>query len=176
MTTDPSSSDPQSSRPSQGSSARRRRRWFVLGGIGMGAFIALLAGRSLAHGFRWHGHHGGHCLGTEAQVRERMGHRIDYDLDRLDATDLQRAEIHAIVDELSPELYASCTQGQTLGQELHDALGRADGEGIEAARKRGLALLDLASKTALDGVQRALAQLDEEQRARLQSRLSGWHH
>lgn len=101
------------------------RALFAAGVLGAGA-LSLAAG---AHAFG-HGHGRGHGRGhgmhgaSMDDMQSMMKHRIGRMLDKLDATDAQRASIDAILERTTARMKA-----------LHDAEDGTDGERAETARR-----------------------------------------
>jgi Spy/CpxP family protein refolding chaperone len=133
----------------------------------------LIAGVGVVQGFGHDraGSRHGRDLATLAPP-EQLADRIDHLLDRLDATDVQRARINALVDELTPELVELAAQRDALRDQVVAALA-AD----ELTSSRTETLQKEVSEQSAQLAQRALvitfeiaAELTPEQRAELTER------
>jgi Spy/CpxP family protein refolding chaperone len=174
----PPTDDPSTDTPPAPEAARARRRRFLFwGGAGIFALTTLASMRALAHGFGGHRRFGRHGLGaaSEDELRAHMKERAGRALDWLDATDAQERQVFAIVDDVAPELFRVRSEADALREDARSAFERNDGYAIEAARKRGVALIDRASKVGVDAMQRALAVLDAAQRDKLARLHRRWH-
>jgi Spy/CpxP family protein refolding chaperone len=164
---DPSSSqDPND--PSR-TRRRRRRRYLFAGGLGLAALAGLFATRAWAH----HSHFGrfGHVQSQE-QLRERLDRGADFVLSRLDATDLQRDRIGAILDQAAPGLFSTHQKGAALRRSFVDALAKGDRTAAENLRKQALTWADDMSRQWLATVEQSMAVLDEAQRAKVREHLT----
>jgi Spy/CpxP family protein refolding chaperone len=163
--TDPSSTQqPNQNDPPR----RRRRRWLFAGGLGLAAIAGLFATRAWAH----HPHFGRFGrVQTEEQLRERLDRGADFALSQVDASDVQRARVDAILDQAAPGLWSAHRKGTGVRSAFVDALARGDRVAAENARKQGIAWADEISRQWLTTIEQSLAVLDETQRAKLREHL-----
>ena len=136
----------------------RARRFFFFGGL-LALFAGLAAIPALAHG-------GGRCHMSGA---DGVGFFADHLLDRVDATDDQRAKVDALVEEAGPKIDALREESQGLRRELVTTLLSDDPDpaAIEAIRLRGLTLADQGSKELLGLLTEGVSLLDGDQKAKL---------
>jgi Spy/CpxP family protein refolding chaperone len=95
-----------------------------------------------------HGPMGGPRAASAEEAREHAGRMADRALDRVDATDAQRARIDAILDENVPQMFEIHEDGAALredGRALF-AAKTVDGAKVEALRVQAVALFDEGSK------------------------------
>ena len=145
---------------------RRRGRWgrklfflFFIAGLSALPFaIAHAAG---------HGCHGWGPPKTAEDVRDRMGGVEDHLLDKVDATDEQRARVDGVLDGLAPDLFRYHTEGREVHEDLKSALLAADAAGVEAARVDALSLVDEASRRITGAAVEIAGVLTPEQRQEL---------
>jgi Spy/CpxP family protein refolding chaperone len=161
----PPPNDPQPKSPPR----RRRRRWLFAGGLGLAALAGLLTTRAWAHG-----HHFGRFghVQSEADLRERLERAADFALSRVDATDLQRQRVNAILQQSAPGLFRAHQNGATLRRSLLQAVADGDSAKAETLRKQGVAWADELSRLALSVVEQSLRVLDEAQRAEVREHLT----
>lgn len=124
----------------------RARRFMLFGALPLLAAGLFFVPRAIAFGpFRC-------CHGHGAQstddVREHMLHRADFILDKLDATDDQRAKVEAIVDKAAPELFKLSTHGTKVRRQIQTALAAATID--RAAVDRARVELDALASQATD--------------------------
>lgn len=166
--------------PGDKSRPRRRgfgRRALFWTGLPLLALGGLFAGRAWAHGgFGGGCHHRGGARTPEA-LRSRMQWMVDRAFSRVDASDDQRAQAEAIVDQRAPDLHAVHAQGRALRGKLVSALRADDRAQLESLRKQGLDVLDRGSTLWLATVQELADILAPEQREALLSHLDHgpWH-
>jgi Spy/CpxP family protein refolding chaperone len=122
------------------------------------------------------GHAAHRHAGTAEELRERMGQRAQHMLDRLDASDEQRARIDAILDRVAPQLHALHERGRSLKDDASGAMDGGDRDAMELARKRSVALFDEGSALALSGLQEAYDVLDPEQRTQVREHFDRFRH
>jgi Spy/CpxP family protein refolding chaperone len=141
---------------------------FVLGlGIGAAFLGRAFAGDSgFGPGFCHRG------LGADAsteEVREHMEFVSDRVLDRVDATDAQRQQVSAILDEAAPQVVLHRKQAADLRARFREALlaETVDGERIEGLRKEMLGHVEQGSGEAADALVEVAAVLSPEQRKEL---------
>jgi len=173
-------STPADSPSSDPKSSRRRRRgligFFALAGLA-GALLVVPVAMAGARGFTNHGF--GHCARgdaplTETSVRERMAFGAARVLGHLDATDEQRAEVDAILDELAPQVVLRRAEGAELHSELQAVLAaeEIDADALEALRVEFLVHVDETSAGALGVLVELADVLTAEQRATMIDRAS----
>ncbi|MDD9932937.1 MAG: Spy/CpxP family protein refolding chaperone [Myxococcales bacterium] len=160
----------------QPTGAKRRRRFLIVGGVGLAALASMLTARVWAHGHRGHFGHRGMHASSAAELREHLGDRTDHALDHLKATDAQRARIDAILDRVSPRLFELHTRGRTLHDQAHHAFEGGDRRALELARSRGVALIDEMSREGLAALNEINEVLSDEQRAELQMWMKRHRH
>lgn len=138
----------------------RGRRFLFFGALlaligGLVAIPAFARGGACPHGGE------GHALGF---MTERL-------LDKVDATEAQREEIGALVEEAGPQVEALREEGRGLKRELMTALlsDSPDAAQVEAIRQRGLDLADRGSAQVLGLLSEGMAQLNGDQRAQLRT-------
>lgn len=124
-------------------------------------------------------HHRG-CRGgevTEDGLRDKLGFGAGFALQKVDATQEQRDQVDAILDDLAPRLFAAKTEGT----EIHAAVGEAisgetvDAEQLELLRQQGLVHADEVSKIVLDSAVELAEVLTPDQRAELMQRMLEFH-
>ena len=179
-------STPKAPESGQGSTPRRRpwRRWLLLGIIPSLAASAFFLPRAFAGGpwgGGWHRcDHGGGARDAE-QLRARMSQRLDRMLERIDATDEQRAEVARLVEARAPRLFEYKKQGRQLRQRFLAAVQAEpiDAAELQAVREQGLELADEASAGGIELLQELATILTAEQRARVREhmlRFARVHH
>ena len=177
----PQSNEPKGGLPEEesgGPTKKPRRRLFF--GLFAGLVGAVLVVPLAVASSGW-----GRCKPkSPEEAKERAGFFAEKVLDRVDATDEQREEVDALLDEIVPEVFAMKLEGRALKQRIHEALGaeQIDPVELEALRKEALVMADKASKKAVEGVLRASEILTPEQRAEIhemieekRSRFQRWH-
>jgi Spy/CpxP family protein refolding chaperone len=130
-----------------------------------GALLALIGGLVAIPAFA----RGGGCPhGGEGHA---LGFMTERALDKIDATEAQREEIGALVDEAGPQVEALREEGRGLKRELMATLlaDTPDPTQVEAIRQRGMDLADRGSAQILGLLSEGLAQLDGDQRAQLRT-------
>ncbi|MFZ5478942.1 MAG: Spy/CpxP family protein refolding chaperone [Myxococcota bacterium] len=157
----------------------RRTARLVGGALVLAALVAAPFAIAGARG-GWHGGPGG-CHGARpesaAELRERMDRPADHLLDRVDATDDQRARVDAALDALAPKLWDLHDDKAALHEDVGEALGaeKIDRAALEEIRKDGLALADEASGIVLDAVYEVASALSVEQRRQLLDDAASFH-
>jgi hypothetical protein len=174
---------PQSPTPSEPKARpprRRRRRWLFAGGLGLAALAGLLTTRAWAH---HHGRWGFGHVQSEAELLERLEHGADFALSRVDASDLQRQRVNAILRQSAPGLFRAQQNGAALRRSFIKALADGDAAKAEDFRRQGVAWADAMSRQVLSVVEQSLRVLDEAQRAQVREHLArmaerhrGAHH
>ncbi len=153
---------------------RKRRRWLrrvlMFGALPAAAFTGLLATRAFAGGFgpgcHRHGH-GGELTLDEA--REHLRWIAGFALERVDATDSQKGQIHEILDRAAGELIGYRQEGRALRDDLRGALARGtlDPAEMEHIRTDFVDSVDRASRVLVTHTQAIAAVLTPEQRTKL---------
>ncbi len=145
----------------------RRRRFFLFGALAALAG-ALFIGSAVASD----GWGAGFCDGSEMTAetaRERADRVADRALSRVDATDEQRAEVGAILDEAVPKLFAAKVEHRQNHDAWKAALGAEtiDRAALEALRVEAIESADEVSSLGLDVVADLAEVLDADQRGEL---------
>lgn len=132
----------------------------------LGALAAALPLAAYAGGFGGRGSHHGPRAESAEEAREHAGRMADRVLDRVDATDAQRDQIDAVLDEAVPRLYAVHQDGRDLREEGRELLvaETVDAQAVEGVRKDAVALFDEGSKVMADAMVRIGNVLTVEQR------------
>lgn len=161
---------------------RRFALYFGLPALAAGAFFvprAMAGGPGFGgcHG-PGHGHHGPMHADSAADLQEHMQHRLDRMLDRLDATDAQRAQARAVVKTAAPELFALQEQGRELRGQLKRAL---TAEQVDQAKVATLAqevdaTLGQAARVGIEAVGQVAAVLEPAQRQQVADFLARFDH
>lgn len=159
----------------------RRLRWFGLFGAVVAGLVAVVAAPLALAGFGPPGCHGHGDLDPET-AKSFVLHGVDRALDHVEATDAQRAEVTAIVEEAVPEALALKGEADALRERFHEAV-KAGGEPdeVEALRQEMLSLVDRSSRTALERVGAVRAVLTPEQWEKVRQvwidrhEGTGWH-
>lgn len=153
---------------------RKRRRWLrrvlMFGAIPAAAFTGLLATRAFAGGFGPGCHHHGH--GSELtldEAREHLRWVAGFALERVDATDSQKGQIHEILDRAAGELIGYRQEGRALRDDLRDALSAPtlDPAAMEHIRTDFVDSVDRASRVLVTHTQAIAAVLSPAQRTKL---------
>jgi Spy/CpxP family protein refolding chaperone len=123
----------------------------------------------------WHGRH--ETAKSADELRNHMQDRLEFVLDRLDATDAQRREVHTIAAKAAPEMFAIAREGRSLRVEIKESLTAAtiDKARIERAHQ---ALNALAARATDVGTRTLLAvaeTLTPEQRQRVSEHFARMH-
>ena len=143
------------------------RRRLILASV-LTAALALPAAAAFAGGREGgHFHRGfGDEPKSAQEVRDHLGLVTDHLLDRVDATDAQRANVDKILDKVAPDIYKDKLAAHDLRKELKDELtaSKIDKEQIETTRKAAMDLADDASKTVLAAVEELADTLTPTQR------------
>jgi Spy/CpxP family protein refolding chaperone len=147
----------------------RRALWVIVPALLVGA---LALPRALA----W-GHPHPHAS-SPAELAEHLEDGLDHLLDRVDATDEQRAQASAIAERRAPELFAIITEGKLVRQQLKQALlaEQLDAAKLAAARTRLNELATKASAVGLDSVFELSQVLTPAQRKQVADKLSRFDH
>jgi len=147
----------------------RRTLWIV----GPALLIGALA---LPRALAW-GHH--HAKATSpAELTEHLESGLARLLDKVDATDAQRAAADAIAQRRAPELFAVITEGRAVRQQLKQVLlaEQLDKTKLEQARTKLDALASKASNIGLDSVFELSEVLTPAQRKQVADHLSRFDH
>ena len=132
----------------------RRRRWWIAGAI---ALVVVVAAGAVAISFHGHG------------IERFAEKRIDRMLDRVDASDGQRAEVKGIVGEAVAEMKELGGFYRETRQALLDTLGaeNVDREALEELRLANLETVDQASRRLVAALADVADVLTPEQRREL---------
>jgi Spy/CpxP family protein refolding chaperone len=155
----------------------RLRRFLIFGGIPALAAVGLfLAPRAMAFGPFHHGRHGLHAR-SEGEVREHMQRRVDFVLDHLDASDAQRSQIQATLDQAAPRMFALHTEGHALREELKNVLSAdvIDHEKLDKLRADLDALADRATELGMDTLISVAEALTPAQRKQVAEHFARMH-
>lgn len=146
----------------------RRALWVIVPALLVGAL-------ALPRAMAW-GHH--HHASSAEELADHLEDGLDHLLDRVDATDEQRAKANAIADRRAPELFAVITEGRAVRQELKQALlaEQLDPTKLAAARTRLNELATKASTIGLDSVFELSQVLTPAQRKQVADKLSRFDH
>ena len=161
--TDDRNTEDKSTDGSAGKTAGRRprTRWILMGIAG--ALVLAIAGTAMSTGgySKWRG--GGHGFGWFAE------HKIERMLHRVEATDDQRAEVHAIVTAAVADLREVRVLKREMRQDLVAALTREtiDRAELEALRQRKLETVDRMSQRMIAALADAADVLTPAQRKEL---------
>lgn len=166
----------------QGQPARPSRRWVwgrrVAAGallIGIGVLPGFALGASHVAGWIMHGPGPRFDL---AHAIERVDHRVDKVLDRVDATDEQKSKVSGIAKAALSDLSA-------MGVNPWDARGKfvellradtVDPAALEALRAEQVGKIDAASKRVVSALSEAAAVLTPQQRKELTERWERRHN
>lgn len=147
----------------------RRALWVVVPALLVGA---LALPRALA----WGHHHP--RASSPAELADHLEDGLDHLLDRVDATDEQRAQASAIAERRAPELFAVITEGRAVRKELKQALlaEQLDPNKLAAARTRLNELASKASTIGLDSVFELSSVLTPAQRKQVADKLARFDH
>ena len=142
------------------------------------ALVALLAAAVPAAAFAFGpGGHRGPRADSAEEAREHAGRMIDRGLDRVDATDAQRAQIDTVLDRAVPALYAVREDGAALREESRGLLTaeKIDRAAAEELRQDGVALFDQGSRIMTDAMLDIASVLTVEQRKELGALMDRFH-
>ncbi len=158
--------------------SRKFRRTLLWRGLPvLTAFGVFMAPR--AYAFGPFGHHGMHDMArSPSEVREHLGRRMEWALDRLDATDSQRDQIDAILDRAAPQFYALMEQGREVRASMKEALlaDKVDRAGLERAQQELDALADRATDLGVSTLTDVAEVLTPAQRKKVAEHLASFHH
>ena len=140
--------------------------WALLPALAVGA---LAVPRALA----WRRHHHHHAKSAE-ELREHIEDGLDELLDRVDATDAQRAQANAMAARRAPELYAAMEQGRTLRAKLKQSLlaPQVDAAQVERSRAELQALTAKVGDLGLSSMLELAQLLTPEQRKEIADKLA----
>ena len=141
------------------------------------ALVALLAASIPAAAFAFGGGHRGPRADSAEEAREHAGRMIDRGLDRVDATDAQRAQIDTVLDRAVPALYAVREDGAALREESRGLLTaeKIDRAAAEELRQDGVALFDQGSRIMTNAMLDIASVLTVEQRKELGALMDRFH-
>jgi len=122
------------------------------------------------------GGHGGHRMGSHGMFLgspEHMARGIDRLLDGVDATDAQRTQIKAIVQQAAADLKGQRDAGRTLRDQAMQLFTApaVDAAAAESLRQQMLAQHDTASRRTLQAMLEISGVLTPEQRATLAEKM-----
>lgn len=114
---------------------------------------------------------------SEEDVREHLDERADRLLERVSATEEQRAAVDGILDDLAPELYARRTAARDLRKDLRAELTAEtiDRAALEDLRAEGIALADEGSRAVMNALADLAEVLTPEQRAQIGEAIDRQH-
>lgn len=178
MTDTTDTNEPQAAEPNDPTQTSRkppkRRRWLrrvlLFGALPAAALSGFVATRAFAGGFGPGCHRRGH--GGEAtldEAREHLWWMAGFALDRLDATDSQKGQIHEILDRAAAELMGYRQEGRALRDDLRDALAKptVDAAELERVRTDFVDSVDRASRVLATYSQQIAGVLTLPQRQKL---------
>ncbi len=145
------------------------KRTLLLGGLAAVTLplLAFAGGRGFHHG----------PPASAAEAREHVGERIERALERVDATDAQRAAVDAVLDRDVPKMFALHEDGASLREEGRALFGAAaiDRDAVEDLRRDTVALFDEGSKIMFATMADVAAALTPEQRADIVDAMERMH-
>jgi Spy/CpxP family protein refolding chaperone len=152
---------------------KRGLRWLIAGVVlAVSATIALSA---WAQGPGGHGHGGGMMGGPGMFMGspEHINRGVDHMLDRLNATDAQRTQIKAIVQQAAADLKAQHQAGRALHERAAQILTAPtiDANAAEAVRQQMMQQHDATSRRVLQAMLDVSRALTPEQRAKIAERM-----
>jgi protein CpxP len=156
---------------------RMFRRTLLWGGLPvLTAFGVFMAPRAYAFGPFGH-HYGHHMAKSPNEVREHLASRVDFALDRLDASDAQREKIDVILDRVAPQFYALMEQGREVRAAMKEALlaDTVDRAGIERAQLELDGLADRATDLGVSTLTDVAEVLTPAQRKKVAEHLAQIH-
>jgi protein CpxP len=150
---------------------KRGLRWLIAGVVlAVSATIALSAWAQGGPGGPGHGHGGmmggpGMFMGSP----EHINRGVDHMLDRLNATDAQRSQIKAIVQQAAADLKAQHEAGRGLHERAAQifAAPTVDANAAEAVRQQMMQQHDATSRRTLQAMLDISRVLTPEQRAKI---------
>ena len=147
----------------------RRVLWIVVP-------VLLVAMLALPKALAWGRHHV-HAK-SPAELTEHLDDKLEYVLDKVDASDAQRAKAHEIAERRAPELFALMSEGREARRALKDTLlaEQLDRARLDAARTRLDALADRATDVGLESVFELAEVLTPAQRKQIADRLARFEH
>jgi len=157
---------------------RRFRRFAAFAGLPLLAAGLFFVPRALAFGGFHHGHRGHHGPKSEGDVREHMEDRADFILDKLNATDAQRAQVDAILDKAAPQMFKLHEDGRKVKAEIETALlaEKLDRPRFDRARTDLDALASRATELGMDTMVAVAEVLTPAQRSQVAEHLSRFRH
>jgi len=138
--------------------------------------LAAAAFQAAAHGPRGWGHRA-NALGVD-EVSERTLQRAEWVLDAVEASPDQRARVNAILSETIERVHPLVERHRTSRRTFVAELTRPepDAAALESLRVAEIALLDEATREAVDALARVSAVLTPEQRIELVERVGRFGH
>lgn len=163
-------SKPEPSQPPRPRKRRWLRRVLMFGALPAAAFTGFIATRAFAGGFGpgCH-HHGDHGELTLDEAREHIWWMAGFALERVNATDAQKDQIHEILDRAAGELIGYKQEGRALRDDLRAAFAKPtlDPSEVEHIRTDFVDSIDRASRVFATHSQAIAAVLTPAQRTQL---------
>lgn len=156
---------------------RRFRRFAVFAGLPLLAAGLFFVPRAMAFG-GCHGRGGHHGPKSEGDVREHLEERADFILDKLSASDAQRAQVDAILDKAAPQMFKLHEEGRKVKNEIKTALlaEKFDKPRFDAARTDLDALASRAAELGMDTMVAVAEVLTPAQRKQVAEHLARFQH
>ena len=156
---------------------RRYRRFAIFAGLPLMAAGLFFVPRALAFGGCHRGPFG-HGPQSQTDVRDHMGDRAEFILDKLKASDAQRAQVDAILDKTAPQMFELHQEGRRLKNEIKAALlaDALDQARLDKARADLDALANRATDLGMDTMVSVSKVLTPAQRKQVADHLSRLAH
>lgn len=157
---------------------RRYRRFAMFAGLPLLAAGLFFVPRALAFGGFHRGPFGHHGPESADDVRDHMQDRADFVLDKLKASDAQRAQVQTILDKAAPQMFQLHADGRKVKDEIKSALlaDTLDQARLDKARADLDALADRATDLGMDTMVAVSNVLTPAQRKQVAEHLSRFHH
>jgi protein CpxP len=141
----------------------------------VGLFATALPVAALAGGFG--GHFGPPRAETAEEARDHADRMAERALDRVDATDAQRAQVDAVLDTAVPKMFAIHEDGAALREQGRDLFTAPtiDRAAVESLRAEAMTLADEGSRLMADTAVQIATILTPEQRQDLGAAMDKWH-
>lgn len=164
------SSNPEDQNPGKRALKRKQRKRGFLGGLFVGGLLGALLTFVVGATAHFDDHRGRH-FGSHApgMLSERAEFATAFMLKKLDATDAQREQINAIVQETIAELQPLMSEHRSTRDAMREILEQPyiDRDALETLRVATLQSADTASKRMVQGVADTADVLTQEQRLEL---------